>query len=142
MRLETILFGHRFNQSIMSANLPEELQTIEFGAEFNHGILNVNLPNNLKSIIFGYFFNQPIISANLPDSINSITFGYHFNQSIILANLPCNLYYIYDYSNRIEYHESLPKTLYSITFIHNKNRIVKYKRQVGKYTKSAIIHNS
>jgi hypothetical protein len=53
--------------------------------------------------------------------------------------LPPNLYYIYDYSNRIEFHESLPKLLHSIIYINDETNLktIKYKRNVGKHTKSA-----
>jgi hypothetical protein len=80
------------------------------------------------------------MSANLPQRVESITFGYSYSHSIINANLPSNLYYIYDYSNKIEFHESLPKMLYSIIYIDyvTNSKIIKYKREVGKYTKSAM----
>jgi hypothetical protein len=136
--INSIIFGHHSNQCVINAHLPNGLKTISFIFYSNQSVMSANLPDRLTTISFGFCFNQPIINANLPNSIKTITFGCEFNHSIISANLPKNLYYTYDYSNKIEFHESL-KTLHSIDYF-TRIKTVKYKRHVGMHTKSATLN--
>jgi hypothetical protein len=57
---------------------------------------------------------------------------------MIDVNLPQNLYYIYDYSEKIVYNTSLPRLLHSIIYIDSRTEreTIVYKRYVGKHTKS------
>ncbi len=101
-KLESVVFGVYFNQSVNKTNFPVNLKKLVFGLNFIRKVENVpefleelvfnnrfnntvNLPLHLKKVVFGDGFNQALV---LPDSLQHLKVGYHFNKPF---NVPSNL---------------------------------------------------
>ncbi len=85
---DTIIFGRRFNKSILNIEFPNSIKTILFGSFFNQPIDNVKFPENLEKLCFGDNFNQEVNNLILPKNLKILKFGYHFNKSLDNLVLP------------------------------------------------------
>jgi hypothetical protein len=56
--------------------LPPSLQTLTFGHFFNQNLERVTLPPNLQTLTFGHCFNQSLERVTLPSSLQPLTFGW------------------------------------------------------------------
>ena len=89
--LESLSLGDEFNQRLDAVNLPGTLEELSFGRRFDQSLVDVRLPENLKSLTFGSYYNQSLENVHLPLSLEHLTFGDRFNQSLDYVSLPSNL---------------------------------------------------
>jgi hypothetical protein len=88
----------------------------------------------LTDLIFGQNFDQDLSSVKCP-KLQKLTLGEKFNKPDTIMFI--NLYYIYDYSNKItEYTYKIPKTLHEIIHKTYYSETTIYKRSVGQFTKT------
>ena len=73
--LQSLTFGHRFNQSSERTALPNGLQSLTFGHEFNQSLERTTVPSGLQSLMFDETFNQSLVNTTLPSGLQSLRRG-------------------------------------------------------------------
>jgi len=71
--LESIAFGHHFNQTLDGVSFPSSLKRLTLGDEFNQTLDGVSLPSSLQSLKFGFRFNQRLVGASFPTSFKAMS---------------------------------------------------------------------
>ena len=92
--LETLTFGHDFNQDIHCNQLSAcFLKTLIFGDLFDKDLFHVVLPCTLETLKFGEKFNSPLNPFQLSTtSLKTLVFGDQYNsESFSDLNLPSTL---------------------------------------------------
>jgi len=73
--LESLTFGHKFNQSLNGVTFPSRLQSLTFGYHFNQSLQGVTLPRGLRTLTFGCSFNKSLEKVAFPSGLQNLTFG-------------------------------------------------------------------
>eukprot|EP00435_Cladocopium_sp_Y103_P010459 s539_g2.t1 len=128
--IQTLTFGHKFNQSLERVTLPSSLQTLTFGHKFIQSLERVTMPSSLQILTFGIGFNQSLEGVILPSrvilpsSLQTLTFGHKFNQSLERVTLPSSLQTLtfgHEFNQSLE-RVTLPSSLQTLTFGHKFNQ--------------------
>eukprot|EP00435_Cladocopium_sp_Y103_P033001 s3520_g8.t1 len=122
--LESLTFGHEFNQNLNGVMLPSSLRNLTFGYQFDQSL--DGLPSNLRSLSLGPTsrFNQSLERVIWPESLESLTLGSGFNQSLAGISWPSNLKSLtlgVSFNQSLE-NVTLPSGLQSLTFSHHFNQ--------------------
>ena len=59
-----------------TVTLPSGLQSLTFGHDFNQRMDRVSLPSGLHSLAFGWSFNQSMENVILPSGLHSLALGH------------------------------------------------------------------
>ncbi|KAF2073806.1 hypothetical protein CYY_004900 [Polysphondylium violaceum] len=91
--ISTIIFGDKFNQTILKDSLPLSVREIIFGLGFSQCISNIYLPFNLKYLIFRGDYNNKIIPNSFPPFLSHVSFlsSSNFKYPMSLVNLPLSI---------------------------------------------------
>ena len=124
--LESLIFGHKFNETLNGVTFPSRLQGLTFGYHFDQSLRGVTLPTGLKTLTFGCSFNKSLEGLTFPSSLQSLTFGRLFNQRLDLESVifPSGLQNLTfgDNFDRSLQGVTLPNGLQSLTFGSNFNQ--------------------
>eukprot|EP01133_Synstelium_polycarpum_P002452 gene2452-2788_t len=83
-RLETLIFGHCYNQEIQPNTLPPSIKHIIFGFLYDQPLQPGILPQYLSSVSFeSNEFNQPILPGALPPTLEDSSILYQIQSTII-----------------------------------------------------------
>jgi hypothetical protein len=110
--INVVIFGERFNKSLLGVIWPISMHTIKLGMIFNHDITLVKWPSSLHTLILGYAYEQDISNLYIPSlkildlggmyqrnvrnikwsELNSLKLSEEFNQDITGIILPQSLH--------------------------------------------------
>ena len=73
--------------------MPRGLQSLIFGHDFNQSLEGVHLPDGLKHLVFGDSFDQSLETVDFPSGLESLTLGEGFgcDETSMLGTLPKGL---------------------------------------------------
>ena len=92
-RINTIIFGKDFNQTIKTNTFPDNITIIYFGENFNQPIESYMLPSSITILKFGTLFNQPI-DISTYQNLKKLDLGLSFDQPFEYIKLPNSLEYL------------------------------------------------
>eukprot|EP00435_Cladocopium_sp_Y103_P073310 s863_g43.t1 len=76
--LETLIFGHQFDQSLVGGVLPLSLRVLDLGEGFDQPLVGVDWPPKLEELVFGHYFRQDLRNVVLPQELRRLDFGASF----------------------------------------------------------------
>ena len=116
--LQSLTFGHEFDDGLHQVWLPAGLQTVTFGRDFNQSLDNVTWPAGLQSLTFGWGFDQILDNVTWPAGLQSLNLGHRFNQSLDNVTWPAGLQRLtfgYEFNQSLD-NVTWPAGLQALTF--------------------------
>jgi hypothetical protein len=116
--LQTLRYGHMYDQPLQSVRFPGSLLTLTFGSDFNESLQGVSFPALLQTLTLGEVFDQPLKGVKFPASLLTLNLGREFDQPLLGVNFPAALEILTfgDRFNQPLQGVKFPASLHSLTF--------------------------
>lgn len=89
--LQSLSYGHTFNQRLHGVTWPISLQSISFGNDFNQSLQGVTWPSSLRCLSFADGLNQTLEGVTWPSSLQRLSLSSRFSQSLATVEWPSSL---------------------------------------------------